>query len=237
MVMWRFSVHPEMDAPLKFLYLFKVFVMGKITVLIVDDHTLIRETWSFLLGRNENFEVIAEVGDGQKAIDIARDKRPNIVLLDINMTPLNGFDVLKMIRKQSPGSKVIAVSMHSQPAYAKKMLRMGAKGYITKNSPRQEMLDAILDVNNGNTYICQEVKNILSDQMLSEEDNAAGLNQLSEREIEVINQIRDGLSSKEIADRLAISIKTVEVHRHNILKKLKVKNTASLINYINSSGL
>ena len=153
------------------------------------------------------------------------------------MTPLNGFDVLKMIRKQSPGSKVIAVSMHSQPAYAKKMLRMGAKGYVTKNSPRQEMLDAILDVNNGNTYICQEVKNILSDQMLSEEDNTTGLNQLSEREIEVINQIRDGLSSKEIADRLDISIKTVEVHRHNILKKLKVKNTASLINYINSSGL
>jgi two-component system, NarL family, invasion response regulator UvrY len=211
--------------------------MGKITVLIVDDHTLIRETWSFLLGRNENFEVIAEVGDGQKAIDIARDKRPNIVLLDINMTPLNGFDVLKAVRKQSPGSKVIAVSMHSQPAYAKKMLRMGAKGYVTKNSPRQEMLDAIMEVQNGNTYICQEVKNILSDQMLSEEDNAAGLNQLSEREIEVINQIRDGLSSKEIADRLAISIKTVEVHRHNILKKLKVKNTASLINYINSSGL
>ena len=211
--------------------------MGKITVLIVDDHTLIRETWSFLLGRNENFEVIAEVGDGQKAIDIARDKRPNIVLLDINMTPLNGFDVLKMIRKQSPGSKVIAVSMHSQPAYAKKMLRMGAKGYITKNSPRQEMLDAIMEVQNGQTYICQEVKNILSDQMLSEEDATAGLNQLSEREIEVINQIRDGLSSKEIADRLAISIKTVEVHRHNILKKLKVKNTASLINYINSSGL
>ena len=211
--------------------------MAKITVLIVDDHTLIRETWSFLLGRNENFEVIAEVGDGQRAVDIARDKRPNIVLLDINMTPLNGFDVLKLIRKQSPGSKVIAVSMHSQPAYAKKMLRMGAKGYITKNSPRQEMLDAIMEVQLGNTYICQEVKNILSDQMMGEEDNTAGLNQLSEREIEVINHIRDGLSSKEIADKLAISIKTVEVHRHNILKKLKVKNTASLINYINSSGL
>ncbi len=211
--------------------------MAKITVLIVDDHTLIRETWSFLLGRNDNFEVIAEVGDGQRAVDIARDKRPNIILLDINMTPLNGFDVLKLIRKQSPGSKVIAVSMHSQPAYAKKMLRLGAKGYVTKNSPRQEMLDAIMEVHQGNAYICQEVKNILSDQMLSEEDNTAGLNQLSEREIEVINQIRDGLSSKEIADKLTISIKTVEVHRHNILKKLKVKNTASLINYINSSGL
>lgn len=211
--------------------------MSKITVMIVDDHTLIRETWSFLLGRNENFDVIAELGDGQKAIDIARDKRPQIVLLDINMTPLNGFDVLKMIRKLSPGSKVIAVSMHSQPAYAKKMLRLGAKGYVTKNSPKQEMLNAIAEVNKGNIYICQEVKNILSDQMLGEEDTGAGLNQLSEREIEVINQIRDGLSSKEIADKLGISIKTVEVHRHNILKKLKVKNTASLINYINSSGL
>jgi len=211
--------------------------MPKITVMIVDDHTLIRETWAFLLGRNENFEVIAEVGDGQKAIDIARDKRPNIILLDINMTPLNGFDVLKMVRKQSPGSKVIAVSMHSQPAYAKKMLRLGAKGYVTKNSPRQEMLDAIMDVSKGNVFICQEVKNILSDQMLSEEDTTTGLNQLSERELEVINQIRDGLSSKEIADKLTISIKTVEVHRHNILKKLKVKNTASLINFINSSGL
>lgn len=211
--------------------------MGKISVMIVDDHTLIRETWSFLLGRNEAYEVVAEVGDGQRAIDIARDKRPNIVLLDINMSPLNGFDVLKMIRKLSPGSKVIAVSMHSQPAYAKKMLRLGAKGYVTKNSPRQEMLDAINEVYSGNMYICQEVKNILSDQMLGEEDPATGLNQLSEREIEVINNIRDGLSSKEIADRLGISIKTVEVHRHNILKKLKVKNTASLINYINSTGL
>ena len=204
--------------------------------MIVDDHTLIRETWSFLLGRDENFEVIAEVGDGEQAVEIAKTKRPNIVLLDINMVPLNGFDILKLIRKFSPGSKVIAVSMHSQPAYAKKMLRLGAKGYVTKNSPRQEMIDAIKDVNSGNIYICQEVKNILSDQMLGE-DEGTGLNQLSEREIEVINQIKDGHSSKEIADRLGISIKTVEVHRHNILKKLKVKNTASLINFINSTGL
>jgi two-component system invasion response regulator UvrY len=211
--------------------------MSKITIMIVDDHTLIRETWSYLLGRNEDLEVIAELGDGQRAIEIARDKRPNIVLLDINMSPLNGFDILKMIRKLSPGSKVIAVSMHSQPAYAKKMLRLGARGYVTKNSPRKEMLDAIHQVQAGNVYICQEVKNILSEQMMNEDEGADGLNQLSEREIEVINLIRNGLSSKEIADKLAISIKTVEVHRHNILKKLKVKNTASLINYINSSGL
>ena len=211
--------------------------MEKISIMIVDDHTLIRETWSFLLGRNENFEVIAEVGDGQKAIEIARDKRPDIVLLDINMAPLSGFDILKQVRKLSPGSKVIGVSMHSQPAYAKKMLRFGAKGYVTKNSPRQEMLDAIMEVYNGNVYVCQEVKNILSEQMFNQEDPKVGVNQLSEREIEIIYNIRDGLSSKEIAEKLGISIKTVEVHRHNILKKLNVKNTASLINFINSSGL
>lgn len=211
--------------------------MSRISIMIVDDHTLIRETWSFLLGRNEGFEVIAEVGDGQRAIELARDKRPNIILLDINMAPLNGFDILKMIRKLSPGSKVIAVSMHSQPSYAKKMLRLGARGYVTKNSPRQEMLDAIQEVYNGQIFICQEVKNIISGQMLGEEESLPGLNQLSEREIEIINLIRDGLSSKEIAAKLSIAIKTVEVHRHNILKKLKVKNTASLINYINASGL
>ena len=192
--------------------------MSKITIMIVDDHTLIRETWSYLLGRNEDLEVIAELGDGQRAIEIARDKRPNIVLLDINMSPLNGFDILKMIRKLSPGSKVIAVSMHSQPAYAKKMLRLGARGYVTKNSPRKEMLDAIHQVCAGNVYICQEVKNILSEQMMNEDEGGDGLNQLSEREIEVINLIRNGLSSKERADKLAIDIKTVEVHRHDILK-------------------
>src|ERR1700754_4911462 len=163
--------------------------MKKVSIMIVDDHTLIRETWSFLLGKNENFDVVAECGDGERAIELARDKRPDVVLLDINMAPMSGFDVLKMIRKYSPGSKIIGVSMHSQPAYAKKMLRLGAKGYVTKNSPRQEMLDAIGEVTKGNIYVCQEVKNILSDQMLGDEEAGTGLNQLSEREMEVINQI------------------------------------------------
>ncbi|WP_126969545.1 response regulator [Gynurincola endophyticus] len=211
--------------------------MSKISIMIIDDHTLIRETWSFLLNRNGSFEVIAEVGNGHDAIEIVKDLRPHIILLDINMAPINGFDVLKSIRKLSPGSKVIGISMHSQPSYAKKMLRLGARGYVTKNSPRQEMLDAIREVHNGNIYICQEVKNILSEQILTDEDEFPGLKTLSERELEVIHLIRDGLSSKEVAHRLQIAIKTVEVHRHNILKKLKVKNTASLINYINANGL
>lgn len=208
----------------------------KISIMIIDDHTLIRETWSFLLGRNERFEVAAECGDGQQAVNIAREKRPEIVLLDINMSPMNGFDILKQLKKYSPTSKVIGVSMHTQPTYAKKMLKLGAKGYVTKNSPRKEMLDAILEVFKGSTYICSEVKNILSEQILVNEEQATGLNHLSEREIDVINLLKNGFSSKEIASELKISCKTVEVHRHHILKKLKVKNTASLINFINTGG-
>jgi two-component system invasion response regulator UvrY len=210
--------------------------MKKVSIMIVDDHTLIRETWSFLLGKNENFDVVAECGDGERAIELARDKRPDVVLLDINMSPMSGFDVLKMIRKYSPSSKIIGVSMHSQPAYAKKMLRLGAKGYVTKNSPRQEMLEAITEVSNNRIYICQEVKNILSDQLLNNDQVNPDINNLSDREMQIVRALKEGLSSKEIASELNISLKTVEVHRHNILKKLKLKNTVSLINFINSQA-
>jgi len=149
---------------------------------------------------------------------------------------MSGFDVLKMIRKYSPGSKIIGVSMHSQPAYAKKMLRLGAKGYVTKNSPRQEMLTAISEVTNNHVYICQEVKNILSDQLLHGDQANPDINNLSDREMQIVRALKEGLSSKEIASELSISLKTVEVHRHNILKKLKLKNTVSLINFINSQA-
>ena len=188
------------------------------------------------MGKNENFDVVAECGDGERAIELARDKRPDVVLLDINMAPMSGFDVLKMIRKYSPGSKIIGVSMHSQPAYAKKMLRLGAKGYVTKNSPRQEMLEAISEVSNNRVYICQEVKNILSDQLLNSDQVSPDINNLSDREMQIVRALKEGLSSKEIAAELNISLKTVEVHRHNILKKLKLKNTVSLINFINSQA-
>jgi two-component system, NarL family, invasion response regulator UvrY len=210
--------------------------MKKVSIMIVDDHTLIRETWSFLLGKNENFEVVAECGNGERAIELARDKRPDVVLLDINMAPMSGFDALKMIRKYSPGSKIIGVSMHSQPAYAKKMLRLGAKGYVTKNSPRSEMMEAITEVTNNHIYVCQEVKNILSEQMLNGDQASPDINNLSDREMQIVRSLKEGLSSKEIAVELSISLKTVEVHRHNILKKLKLKNTVSLINFINSQA-
>ncbi len=210
--------------------------MEKISVLIADDHKLIRETWSYILNNDPRFVVVGECGDSEEAVEMAKAKRPQIVLMDINMNPISGFEATEKIRKVSPGSKIIGVSMHSQPAYAKKMLQVGAKGYVTKNSSKEEMIKAILEVQNGNKYICEEIKNNISELVLEENKDMPNVNSLTEREIQIINFIKEGLSSKEIAEQLNISLKTVEVHRHNILKKLKLKNSASLVNFINSTA-
>jgi two-component system invasion response regulator UvrY len=210
--------------------------MEKITILIADDHKLIRETWSFILNSDQRFQVVSQCSNGEEAIAESQRLRPKVALLDINMTPITGLEATQQIRKYSPATKIIGVSMHSQPAYVKKLLKLGAHGYVTKNSPQQEMFEAIVEVNKGGRYICSEVKTILSEQAF-DEDSSTGINSLSNRELEIIKFIKDGLSSKEISTQLNISLKTVEVHRHNILKKLNLKNSAALVNFINSAGL
>ncbi len=209
--------------------------MEKINVLIADDHKLIRETWSYILNSDSRFQVIAECGDSEQAVEVTKQKRPHIVLMDINILPISGFEATERIKKVSPDTKVIGVSMHSQPAYAKKMLQIGARGYVTKNSSKEEMIKAILEVNEGSKYICEEIKNNISELVLEENKDVPNVNALTEREIQIINLIKEGQSSKEIASTLNISLKTVEVHRHNVLKKLKLKNSASLVNFINQS--
>ncbi|MEI6950175.1 response regulator transcription factor [Paraflavisolibacter sp. H34] len=212
--------------------------MEKITILITDDHTLVRETWSFILNTDPRFTVVAESGSGEEAVELAKKLRPNIVIMDINLPGMNGIEATQLIRKFSPASKILGVSLHTQPTYARKMMQKGAMGYVTKNSSREEMFKAILEINSGRKYVCDEIKNILSEQVISGgDDNQTGLNSLSQREIETIGYIKKGFSSKEIADALNISVKTVEVHRYNILKKLNLKNAAALVNFINNSQL
>lgn len=211
--------------------------MEKVTILLVDDHKLIRDSWSFILNSDPRFTVIGETSSGEEAIRISAQKKPEIILMDVNMSPVNGFDATKQIQKISPESKVIAVSMHTMPAYAKRMLQLGAMGYVTKNSSKEEMITAIIEVSEGKKYICEEVKNILAQQELDETAAQGDMNNLSRREIDIIKLIKEGMSSKQIALELDISLKTVEVHRYNILKKLKLKNTAALVNYINIKGL
>jgi two-component system invasion response regulator UvrY len=209
----------------------------KITILIADDHTLVRETWSFILNSDPRFYVVAECGSGEDAVEMAKKLRPAVVIMDINLPGMNGIEATQMIRKFSPSSKILGVSLHTQPTYARKMMQKGAVGYVTKNSSREEMFKAIIEVYDGKKYICEEIKNILSEQVISGEDQLSGLNALSQREIEIISFIRKGFSSKETADALNISVKTVEVHRYNILKKLNLKNAAALVNFVNNSQL
>ena len=211
--------------------------MDKITILLVDDHKLIRESWSFILNSDSRFQVIGETSNAEEAVEIAKEKRPKIVLMDINMTPVNGFEATKLVRKFSPGARIIGISMHSMPAYARRMLQVGAMGYVTKNSSKDELLTAITEVSEGRKYVCEEVKNILAQQELVEEGGPPDMNVLSRRELDIVQLIKEGMSSKEIALKLDISLKTVEVHRYNILKKLSLKNTAALVNFINAHGL
>jgi two-component system, NarL family, invasion response regulator UvrY len=211
--------------------------MDKITVFIVEDHQMVREMWVQLFAVRKDIDVIGETGNPEEAIEMIKNKRPEIVLLDINLPGSSGMDLVPLIRKFAPGSKIIAVSMHNQPAYTKKMLQLGALGYVTKNSSHEEIYKAIDSAMKGKTYVCQEIRNILSDLALQDEPAGPDVKELSIREIEIIRLIKEGLSSKEIAARLNISIRTAEVHRHNILKKLGLKNTASLISFINTTDL
>ena len=211
--------------------------MKKISIVVVDDHKLIREMWMQTFLRNEKAEIVGDCGEFDEAIEMIKITRPDIVMLDINLQNASGMDAVPLIRKFSPGTHIIAVSMHNQLVYAKKMLQLGAKGYVTKNSSHLEVFKAIEEVMQGRIYVCSEIKDILSSQVMLSETGVHDLNSLSLREIDIIKLIKSGLSSKEIAGRLMLSIRTVEVHRHNILKKLKLNNTAALINYINSTEL
>jgi len=211
--------------------------MKKITIGIVDDHKLIRQMWAKMFEHNSEIEISGESGTLDEAMEMIETTRPDIVLLDINLPKGSGLDAVPLIRKSSPGTRIIAVSMHNQPAYAKKMLQLGAKGYVTKNSSPEEMFKAVEEVMKGGLYVCIEIKDILSDQLMNNEPAGPDSKDLSLREIEIIKLLKNGLSSKEISSQLMITTRTVEVHRHNILKKMNLKNTASLINFINTTDL
>lgn len=207
-----------------------------ITILIADDHKLIRETWSFLLNADPRFQVVADTGDPFEAIDLVNTHKPQVILLDINMSPIDGFEVAQKIHETNPQVQIIAITMFSQPAIAKKMMKTGASAYVTKQSSKDEMIRAILEVVNGHKYVCEDIRNLLAEQMMAERNNPS-MNDLSQRELEIVGYIKKGLSSKEIGARLQITTKTIEVHRYNILKKLRLKNTAELINVASQAGL
>lgn len=210
--------------------------MEKISVLLVDDHRMLRESWTGIINSDHRFQVVGDTGNGAEALEMAKRLKPAVVLVDIYMSPMEGYELTRRILQGGNATRVIGLSINNSVASVKRLMVIGAKGYLTKNSSKEEMIKAIAEVNKGRIYICSEIKNILSLQELEDDTHFPLVSQLSERETEVVHHVKKGYTSREIALQLNIGWKTVEAHRYNILRKLHLKNTASLINYFNANA-
>lgn len=143
--------------------------MKEITIIIVDDHRLVRETWSFILDSDPRFKVIGECESGEDAVNVIPQTNPDVVIMDINLPGISGIDATEKIIQSGCSSKILGVSLHSDPNYARRMLQKGAMGYVTKNSAREEMFEAITKIYNGEKFVCEEIKTILSKLLQSTE--------------------------------------------------------------------
>ena len=205
-----------------------------INIIIADDHKLFRETLTVLLGSNARFRVIASCADSLEAIGTIQREKPDIVLMDIDIRPISGIEAVEKICAVT-AARVIGLSMYNHPSYAKKMMRAGAMGYVTKNSSKAEIFAAIVEVNKGNKFICQETKTMFAEEVLEDNDATPNAGLLTKRELEIGNHIKKGLSSKEIAGRMSVPLKTVGVLRRSILKKLKLTNSCSLVEFMHNN--
>lgn len=201
--------------------------MNKIKLILADDHPLIREGFKSLLGKNDTFEIVGEAETGKELIDLVSVTSPDIILVDITMPQLNGLDAIEQLRKEYPLLKCMVLTMHEEREYILKALKNGAHGYVLKNIERAELERAIHAVYNGQKYFSSVVMSILAESVGKKEN--AVYPDITPREKEVLELVAGGRSTKQIADKLNISIRTVESHRINMLKKFDVSNTAELI--------
>jgi len=214
--------------------------MEKIKIVICDDHQLLVQGLKSLLKDNEEVEVIATVNNGQELLEVVKTKKPDVVLLDIDMPVMDGLEALKKLKQFNSQIKVISLTIHSEKTVIQKMIDNGASGYLLKNVSKSEMLEAIRKVNAGKIYICDLATNSLLDKGKLETKTASLDNiteELTKREIEILKLIAEGYSNTEIGQMLFISPRTVDTHRTNIMRKLNVKNIAGLIKYALQSGL
>jgi DNA-binding NarL/FixJ family response regulator len=201
--------------------------MNKIKLILADDHPLIREGFKSLLGKNEAFEIVGEAENGIELMRLASEKLPDVILVDITMPMLSGLDSIDKLRATQPYIKFIVLTMHDEREYVLKALKSGADGYLLKNIERPELEKAIQTVYAGGKYFSPFVANILAESI--SKPNIVGQAEITPREKEVLDLVAAGQSTKQIANKLDISIRTVESHRINMLKKLSANNTAELI--------
>ncbi len=211
-----------------------------IRVLIADDHKIMLAGLRSLLEKQSDFDVVAEAENGRKAVQMAQEKKPDIVVMDVSMPDLNGIEATTQIIESLPETRVIALSMHSDKRFVIGMLRAGASGYLLKDCASQELANAIFQVAAGKKYLSPEITGVVIDDFLlggAAEDGATATSLLSAREREVLQLIAEGWSTKQIASHLYVSIKTIETHRRQIMKKLDLHSIADLTKYAIREGL
>jgi DNA-binding NarL/FixJ family response regulator len=200
--------------------------MNKIRLLLADDHPMIRAGFKSLLDKNDRFEIVGEAENGRELIEVANRVLPDIILTDINMPILNGLAAMEALMEKHHGARFIILTMHEEREYIMNALKIGAHGYLLKNIERPELEKAITTVYDGGKYFSPIVTMVLSESVLKQEPMDIDV---TPREKEVLELVAKGNSTKQIADQLGISIRTVESHRINMLKKMKVSNSAELI--------
>ena len=214
--------------------------MEQINIIIADDHKIFLEGLSELLSKETDLNILGGSGNRLEILEILENQEVHLVIMDIDMGELSGIDLTDEIIQKYPDLKVLALSMHGEKNYIVKMLEAGAKGYILKNAGKEEMLNAIHTVANGNTYLSSQVSSKLIEHITNPEktkkQNLGGI-PITDREIEVLKLIVEEYSNSEIAEKLFISVRTVDTHRRNLLEKLGVKNTAGLVKYAIQKGL
>ena len=200
--------------------------MDQIKIIIADDHDLFRSGLVELLKKHDRLDVIASVSDGEALLELLENTMTDIILLDLVMPKLDGFEALSIISKSHPDIKTIVISMHDDGNYIAKCAKNGAHGYLLKNADEEELVEAIDIVHSGRKYYSAEITERMINNMAIQGDDFKGL---SKKESEILQLLTKGLTTKEIALQLFISTRTVETHRANLLKKLDVKNTPELI--------
>lgn len=203
----------------------------KIRILVVDDHPMVAEGIQSILESYDDITVVATLGNGQDVVDQVDTLAPDVILMDLNMPGMGGLTATEMVLERRPDTRILILSMHDSPEYVASALGHGAMGYVLKDVPTEEIRKAIDRVMAGERYLCTGAKGALAP------DNTAPAEQLTNREQTILLQLAQGRSNREVAENLAISVRTVETHRKNIKRKLGISSTAGLTRYALEHGV
>lgn len=202
-------------------------------ILVVDDHEIMREGMCALLKRHPDLEVVGQAAEGRTAMEMAKELRPDVVIMDVSMPNLNGIEATCQIISNNPNIKIMALSAHSDGISVAKMIKAGAKGYMLKESAFAELITGLNAIKDNQTYLCSKISHLMFTEyvnMLTESDESDPYN-LTQREKEILQLIAEGHSSKSVGKILHLSSKTIDCHREKIMKKLNIHNIADLTKY------